>query len=83
MSIRQDSILVKAVQVDYDTAADGLSFVSTQPARDGPGDGGRRSLAGTEVKQVNSSEIPDDTDLLASVWIPPSLFSPPHSQDGE
>ena len=75
VSIRQESIHVEAVSLDRSEVKNGLSFVSVQHSGQGssPADASN-SLAGTEIQRLNSSQVPEDVQVVASVRIPPSIL---------
>ena len=76
VSIRQESIHVEAVSLDRSQVKNGLSFVSVQQS--GPGassaEEDKSSLAGTEIQRLNSTEIPEDVEVVASVRLPGSVL---------
>ncbi|XP_022088748.1 deleted in malignant brain tumors 1 protein-like [Acanthaster planci] len=87
VSLQQDSIHIEAISLDPLQARDGLSFVSVKeatvlpPGQESPQEG--RSLAGTEIRRLNSSVIPEDFDVLASARLPSNIVDLLVSPDGK
>ncbi|XP_038052771.1 adhesion G-protein coupled receptor G2-like [Patiria miniata] len=70
VSIRQETIHVKAVSLDRAQYSNGFSFVSVRQPGQGPPPEG--SLDGTQV-ETYGDEIPSDIDVVASVQLPGSI----------
>ncbi|XP_038049960.1 adhesion G-protein coupled receptor G2-like [Patiria miniata] len=73
VSICQDTIHVEAVSWDTTEANGGLVFASIQ-SRDQQESSQETTLAGTHVRVFpNTSEIPDDVDVVASIQLPENI----------
>ena len=74
ISIKEDTVHVEAISRDPELASNGLIFASVRQET-GQGQAPQEgTLDGTEVKTFdNTSDIPSDADILASIRLPGNI----------